>query len=233
MNKIFKIIWNKTTQRLEVVSELAKSQGKAKATTDKRADVVGTSKLTHAFSLTALALSVLTLSNEAFAASNGQISYVEVNSSKAGSLATGTDSIAIGPTASAATASSIAIGDGATVNERGLQGIAIGSNATAGANNATVIGRDTLVGRDATDSVAIGLGSVVTCTSATAIGKNANASGRSSISIGQNTLTTQDATVAVGYNVSATGINATTIGSYNNATGDSATALGYKTTAGS
>jgi trimeric autotransporter adhesin len=36
MNKIFRIIWNKTTQRLEVVSELAKSQGKAKASTDKR-----------------------------------------------------------------------------------------------------------------------------------------------------------------------------------------------------
>lgn len=36
MNKIFKIIWNKTTQRLEVVSELAKSQGKATASTDKR-----------------------------------------------------------------------------------------------------------------------------------------------------------------------------------------------------
>ena len=36
MNKIFKIIWNKTTQRLEVVSELAKSQGKAQASTDKR-----------------------------------------------------------------------------------------------------------------------------------------------------------------------------------------------------
>ena len=36
MNKIFKIIWNNTTQRLEVVSELAKSQGKATASTDKR-----------------------------------------------------------------------------------------------------------------------------------------------------------------------------------------------------
>ena len=36
MNKIFKIIWNKTTQRLEVVSELAKSQGKATVSTDKR-----------------------------------------------------------------------------------------------------------------------------------------------------------------------------------------------------
>ena len=36
MNKIFKIIWNKTTQRLEVVSELAKSQGKTTVSTDKR-----------------------------------------------------------------------------------------------------------------------------------------------------------------------------------------------------
>ena len=36
MNKIFKIIWNKTTQRLEVVSELAKSQGKATASADNR-----------------------------------------------------------------------------------------------------------------------------------------------------------------------------------------------------
>ena len=171
MNKIFKVIWNKTTQRLEVVSELAKSQGKAKATTDKRDDVVGTSKLTHAFSLTALALSVLTLSNEAFAAQNSQISYVEVNSAKTGSIATGTDSIAIGPTANATGTSSIAIGDGATVTDRGLQGIAIGNNATANANNATVIGRDTQITRDATDSVAIGLGSIVTCTSATAVVK--------------------------------------------------------------
>lgn len=29
MNRVFKIIWNKTTQRQEVVSELAKSSAKA------------------------------------------------------------------------------------------------------------------------------------------------------------------------------------------------------------
>lgn len=44
MNKIFKIIWNKTTQRLEVVSELAKSQGKATASTDKRSFISFTTK---------------------------------------------------------------------------------------------------------------------------------------------------------------------------------------------
>lgn len=41
MNKIFKVIWNKTTQRLEVVSELARSQGKAAATTDNRVSAGG------------------------------------------------------------------------------------------------------------------------------------------------------------------------------------------------
>ncbi|WP_290438346.1 ESPR-type extended signal peptide-containing protein, partial [Haemophilus quentini] len=44
MNKIFKIIWNKTTQRLEVVSELAKSQGKATVSTDKRSPISFTPK---------------------------------------------------------------------------------------------------------------------------------------------------------------------------------------------
>ncbi|MEG9533155.1 YadA-like family protein [Mannheimia indoligenes] len=36
MNKIFKVIFNRTTQKMEVVSELARSQGKATASTDER-----------------------------------------------------------------------------------------------------------------------------------------------------------------------------------------------------
>ncbi|WP_293730852.1 ESPR-type extended signal peptide-containing protein, partial [uncultured Actinobacillus sp.] len=41
MNKIFKIIFNRTTNRLEVVSELAKSKGKISSSTDQRSEVVG------------------------------------------------------------------------------------------------------------------------------------------------------------------------------------------------
>ncbi|WP_118784781.1 YadA-like family protein [Haemophilus haemolyticus] len=70
MNKIFKIIWNKTTQRLEVVSELAKSQGKAAATTDNRVSAgggVASTKGKPSFTLTLLALSMLMLSGEVFA----------------------------------------------------------------------------------------------------------------------------------------------------------------------
>lgn len=69
MNKIFKVIWNKTTQRLEVVSELARSQGKAAATTDNRVSAGGVTS-THgkpSFTLTLLALSMLMLSSKAFA----------------------------------------------------------------------------------------------------------------------------------------------------------------------
>ncbi|HHW7545899.1 TPA: YadA-like family protein [Mannheimia haemolytica] len=44
MNKIFKVIFNQTTQKMEVVSELARSQGKAASSTDER----GTIKLAAA-----------------------------------------------------------------------------------------------------------------------------------------------------------------------------------------
>ena len=70
MNKIFKIIWNKTTQRLEVVSELAKSQGKATASADNRIEVSSSTKRRPSFALTTLALSMLMLSSEAFAVKN-------------------------------------------------------------------------------------------------------------------------------------------------------------------
>ncbi|QLB15550.1 hypothetical protein A6B39_08830 [Mannheimia granulomatis] len=39
MNKIFKVIFNRTTQKLEVVSELAKSKGKAASSTDERGNI--------------------------------------------------------------------------------------------------------------------------------------------------------------------------------------------------
>ncbi|QIM67417.1 hypothetical protein A4G16_08595 [Mannheimia granulomatis] len=39
MNKIFKVIFNRTTQKMEVVSELARSHGKATASTDERGGI--------------------------------------------------------------------------------------------------------------------------------------------------------------------------------------------------
>ena len=58
MNKIFKIIWNKTTQRLEVVSELAKSQGKATASADNRVEIASTVGFKKSVLLTAISLAL-------------------------------------------------------------------------------------------------------------------------------------------------------------------------------
>ena len=69
MNKIFKIIWNKTTQRLEVVSELAKSQGKATASADNRVKVSSTVGFKKSALLTAISLALGLLSAPSFAAS--------------------------------------------------------------------------------------------------------------------------------------------------------------------
>ena len=69
MNKIFKIIWNKTTQRLEVVSELAKSQGKATASTDKRAEVTSAVRFKKSALLTAISLALGLVAAPSFAAS--------------------------------------------------------------------------------------------------------------------------------------------------------------------
>ena len=65
MNKIFKIIWNKTTQRLEVVSELAKSQGKATASADNRASLSSAK-----FRISLLALTLFSISSVSIAAGN-------------------------------------------------------------------------------------------------------------------------------------------------------------------
>lgn len=70
MNKIFKVIWNKTTQRLEVVSELAKVRGKAKSSVNTNGSIETTEVST--FRLKALTLSIFSafglLSSASFAA---------------------------------------------------------------------------------------------------------------------------------------------------------------------
>ena len=56
MNKIFKVIWNRTTQSLVVVSELAK--GQVKSSSDASAPTVA-SRVSKVFKLSAVALATL------------------------------------------------------------------------------------------------------------------------------------------------------------------------------
>ena len=61
MNKIFKVIWNRTTQSLVVTSELAK--GQVKSSSDASPNSVG--RVTKLFKLSAIALATLGLSQQA------------------------------------------------------------------------------------------------------------------------------------------------------------------------
>ena len=56
MNKVFKIIWNKTTQSFVVTSELAKGAVKASSNSEQR--VISETRLSSLFKLSAFALSL-------------------------------------------------------------------------------------------------------------------------------------------------------------------------------
>ena len=59
MNKVFKIIWNKTTQSFVVTSELAKGAVKASSNSEQR--VTSETRLSSLFKLSEFALLVLRL----------------------------------------------------------------------------------------------------------------------------------------------------------------------------
>lgn len=67
MNKIFKVIWNRTTQSLVVTSELAK--GAAKASCENKA-VESKASFGRIFKLSALSLLLLDVTSTAYAASS-------------------------------------------------------------------------------------------------------------------------------------------------------------------
>ena len=64
MNKIFKVIWNRTTQSLVVTSELAKGQVKSSSDTHGESK----SSLGKVFKLSALSLLLLDVTSTAYAA---------------------------------------------------------------------------------------------------------------------------------------------------------------------
>ncbi|MFR5627412.1 MAG: ESPR-type extended signal peptide-containing protein, partial [Haemophilus parainfluenzae] len=113
MNKIFKVIWNRTTQSLVVTSELAKGQVKSSSDTHGESK----SSLGKIFKLSALSLLLLDVAGNAYAATMD------------GGQARGASSIAIGRITVANGQNSIVVG----VNSQttGHKGIAIGSDVVA------------------------------------------------------------------------------------------------------
>ena len=171
MNKVFKIIWNKTTQSFVVTSELAKGAVKASSNSEQR--VTSETRLFSLFKLSAFALSLSAVMMPAQAVDLSdpliKITTGPGNVFTGEADAGGGSNIAIGNNATVANGKpkgrNIAIGSGAYVSAeyseesiaigssgkhptvqrtevRGDQSIAIGANTLAKGNSSIVIGND-------------------------------------------------------------------------------------------
>ena len=116
MNKVFKIIWNKTTQSFVVTSELAKGAVKASSNSEQR--VTSETRLSSLFKLSAFALSLSAVMMPA------QAKVVVGDGNNVPTNVGG---------------SSIAVGNAAT-SASGLSATAIGNGANGRYNNSIVIG---------------------------------------------------------------------------------------------
>lgn len=192
MNTIFKVIWNKSMQRQEVVSELAR--GAAKSSSTSRTNKIAK---THCVSILATVITSILASNIAYAASNSNEivandkGFVHVNASgtsdssaenfgkfteKAG--ATGANAITVGVKANSESEHSIAIGTESKVKKWSKNSLALGYKASVGN-----VGPTTHV--DSNNAIAIGSEAEAIRDSAIAIGDKASAANYNAISIGK------------------------------------------------
>ena len=202
MNKVFKIIWNKTTQSFVVTSELAKGAVKASSNSEQR--VTSETRLSSLFKLSAFALSLSAMMMPAQA-------KVIVGEENNAPTPTNVNpySIAVGDRATSATAEkTTAIGNG--VNGRYANSVLIGDGAgnyggTTGNRN-ILIGQSAQVGdstssRQVNQSIAIGAGIRASNTGTfggNSVTEGAWARGDQSIAIGGNVISYGNASVAIG-----------------------------------
>ena len=200
MNKVFKIIWNKTTQSFVVTSELAKGAVKASSNSEQR--VASETRLSSLFKLSAFALSLSAVMMPAQAKvivgeENNAPTNVHPFSIAVGNSATsasGGSTTAIGYGVNGRYDNSVLIGDG-TGNYGGTTGsrnILIGQNAQVGDSTSVV---------RVNQSIAIGAG--IRADKAATFGGNsitegAWARGDQSIAIGGNVISYGNASVAIG-----------------------------------
>lgn len=184
MNKVFKIIWNKTTQSLVVTSELAKGEAKASSSSSSKNSTTG-----KFFKLSVLALFFSQICDVAYAAVTATNRDTLVRTDARGAIAIaggtagdknstsldqGNGPIAIGWGVKAVKNGDIAIGGkddlatsvnggnaigfGVKTNVTAAKGVAIGSDAEVHANSGLALGEGAVVmaGNDQAHSIALG-----------------------------------------------------------------------------
>ncbi|RAL17952.1 hypothetical protein C5N92_10860, partial [Glaesserella australis] len=249
MNKIFKVIWNHSTQRLEVVSELARSHGKSSSKTDKRV-ALGTMALAIGVATGSFVSgeSAAATSNAAWSSyclqqggvttscanhplqSNGGSVHVQAAGTYAGLGANSNPSewgTSIGANSTTGNGGSAV---GFNTKATGGESSALGANAVASGTRAIAIGganNPTNAAEAIGDrSIAIGMNSSTTGENATALGTSATATGTSSMALGRNTTATKAGATALGNEADATADFATALGHESNATIAGSVALG-------
>ena len=202
MNKIFKIIWNKTTQSFVVTSELAKGAVKASSNSEQR--VTSETRLSSLFKLSAFSLSLSAVMMPAQA-------KVIVGDGSNAPTNVHPFSIAVGNSATSASGgSTTAIGNG--VNGRYTESLLIGDLTGTFGTDATGSARNILIGKNAQigsgsqkiqQAIAIGAGNLAGASptygkGTPSITEGAWARGDQSIAIGGNVIAYGNSSMALG-----------------------------------
>ena len=225
MNKIFKIIWNKTTQSFVVTSELAKGAVKASSNSEQR--VTSETRLSSLFKLSAFALSLSAVMMPAQAqvyiggvvADNVAANSIGIGD--ANTQAKGSNTLAIGNNVIVDKNSHNSFAIGSNINVSKERTISVGNDITARYKNSIFLGdntgvagtnngeRNILIGKNAqvgdasiaglvNQAIAIGAGGLLTPNSKDNITQAAWARGDQSIAIGGNVIAYGNSSMALG-----------------------------------
>ena len=185
MNRVFKVIWNRTKGCYVVVAETAKNMTKRSSLSVVFSKMVGATAV-------AIMLTGVMMPTDALGApiKNG-----------VGATAENDGGIAIGDNTASKGDYSISVGTGASVGRgdtdegRTLAGIAIGRGATVTVDDNK--GKD-VPANQRTGGIAIGQSATTTVVNAIAIGSGTSADGAQAVAIGRNSYTSGNNTVAIG-----------------------------------
>ena len=165
-----------------------------------------------------------------------KVKYFSVNSTDTGNInndgATGTDAIAIGPSATSNAVGSLALGKDAKAN--GDFSVALGGGnwqfkgAQANGVGTTALGSNTKTKVGTNYQTAIGFGASTEAESALALGYNASASAQNAIALGRSASTAGQDAVALGSSSQAKGDSGLAIGNGAQANSNSVISLGYQ-----
>ena len=231
MNKVFKIIWNKTTQSFVVTSELAKGAVKASSNSEQR--VTSETRLSSLFKLSAFALSLSTVMMPAQAQVHdgdvvpNNVVATAIGIGDANTKALGENSTAIGNSANVTSTgqNSKAIGNNITVTKShvtatGNNITVSGANSSASGNNITVSGANSSAsGNNVTvseaNSSASGNNVTVLSANSSATGNNItleNHAYNNLLAMGNNIKVAHANSNAIGNNINVSHMNASAIG---------------------